>query len=108
VAMDSAVGWTLVVSTLTLAMGILMTTGRWRSPLLKAYPGAGVGLTFISLAFIVGATAAVLAPYWAVTMPMMGLAGVLVAAGFIIGSFAPKRLLPRWQREELEKESNGG
>ena len=99
-------GLTFVVASLTLVMGALMVSGRWRSPVLKVYPGAGVGLVLISLAFIVGVLAALLAPFWSATMPMMGFAGVLAVVGFIIGSFGPKRLLPRWQREEREKEQN--
>ena len=94
-----------LIAGLTLVMGLLMVSGRWRSPVLKFYPGAGVGLVFISLAFIVGSLSACVAVLWPLAsplfMPMMGLAGVFALYGFVVGYFPPRRLLPRWQREQL-------
>jgi hypothetical protein len=108
-------GLTVLVTGITLTMGVFVVTGRWRSPVLKVYPGVGVGLVYISLAFLIGIMAISMFDVWSVAEfpALQAIVMVILVAALLstlFGAFmmivAPKRLLPRWQRDELEKEKS--
>lgn len=112
---DAKIFWILVGSILTLTMGALVATGRWRTPVLKVYPGVGVGLIFMSLGFILAMTLVLLLKIWpstwvpspaAISYLLVPMSLLSMLYGFFVGAVGPKRLLPRWQREELEREKN--
>lgn len=110
----------LVACVVFILMGAAVATGRWKSPVSSVYPGVGSGLLLCGTGLALMALGGLVGAIWpldttpetfhslirTVLLILMPLGLLVSAAGFSVGWWArPRWLLPRWQRDEIARQT---